>query len=268
MKKSVPFFFEYLFIAIVILLGITGFWNLYFGVDSNPNLYHHLHVITNFIWLFLLLFQLNLIGKNNYKDHKKVGLAILIMGPLLVASTALLSVHSAQKGLVSGQGDFLIVQNVMGTLELGFIILSAFILRKQRKLHGSFLLSTAILFMGIALFFTLISFVPSFKIEGPETFYRFETAAATGRYICMFVGFLFFIKDFKNGWPLFLVSLFFTLNELIKSFLAKHNLIQPLTEFVGSMSQSLTFIVTFAVLFILLAATGILSAKQNNGSTT
>ena len=88
----------------------------------------------------------------------------MFVGPLLFASVALMSVHSAYKGLTSGQGDFLIVQNVMVTIETGFFILLAFIFKKQRKLHGAFLISTVILFMGIALFFTLISFVPQFKI--------------------------------------------------------------------------------------------------------
>ncbi len=138
-------------------LIIAGFWNIYFGVGANPTRYQNLHVITSLIWLFLLLYQLSLIGKKQYLIHRKIGLSILFFGPLLVATTALLSVHSAHKGVVSGQGDILIVQNVMGTLELGFIILLAFILKKRRKLHGAFLLSTALLFMGIALFFTLIS---------------------------------------------------------------------------------------------------------------
>ena len=204
MKRFGEYFFEHLFVAIVILLTVTGFWSVYFGTDANPKPHHHVHVITNFIWLSLLLFQLSLIGKNKHSTHKKVGLSVLIIGPLLVATTALLSVHSAHEGLVSGQGDFLIVQNVGVTLEFALMILMAFVVRKQRKLHGSFLLGTAMLFMGIALFFTLISFVPAFKIEGPETFYRFETAAAAGRYICLTVGLLFFLKDMKNGWPLLL----------------------------------------------------------------
>ena len=253
MKTFNPYFFEYLFLSTAILLTITGFWSIYFGADSNPELHHHLHVITNFTWLFLLLYQLSLIGNKKHTNHKKVGLSILVLGPLLFATAAALSVHSAHKGLVSGRGDFLIVQNVGVTLEFGMLVLLAFILRKRRKLHGSFLLSTAILFMGIALFFTLINFVPQFKIEGPETFYRFQTAAITGQAICLIVGFFFFIKDFGNGWPFFLASSFFVLNELIRSSLAERNLIQPLTEFVGSMSQSFTFIGSFAVLSALLA---------------
>ena len=263
MKNPSQYFFEYVFLVIVIMLTITGFWSLYFGKGADPNPYQHLHLALIFTWLFLLLYQLSLIDRGSYREHKKVGLAVFVMGPLLFASTALLSVHSANKGLVSGEGDFLIVQNVMGTLELGFSILAAFMLRKRRKLHGYFLLSTAILFMGIALFFTLISFVPAFKIEGPETFYRVQSAAITGQAICLVVGIVFLIKDFRNAWPMLLAGLFFLLNELIRSFLTKHDLIQPLTEFVGSMSQPFTFIGSFAIIFALLAATGI----QKNAST-
>ena len=130
-------------------------------------------------------------------------------------------------------------------------------------MHGAFLLSSAVLFMGIALFFTLISFVPQFKIEGPETFYRFETAAATARYICLFVGLLFFLKDRRNGWPILLVSSFFTLNNFINTLLIKRNLIQPLTEFVGSLNQLITFFGSFIVLLILLTLTGIAKKKTS-----
>lgn len=266
MKKFNKYFLEYLLIAVVILLSVTGFWKIYFGADANPNWYHNLHVATNFIWLSLLLYQLNLLDTHKPGHHRRVGASVLVLGPLLFASTALLSVHSAHKGLVSGQGDFLIVQNVMVTLELGLLILMAFVLRKRRKLHGSFLMSTTILFMGIALFFTLISFVPRFKIEGPETFYRFATAAMTGQAICLVVGLLFLVKDWRNGWPLLLAASFFLLNEVLRSFLTARKLIEPLTEFVGSMSPSLTFAASFAVLLALLAATGVRTARRNAGT--
>lgn len=248
---------EYLLLVVVIILCIPGFWTIYFGVNASPSFYQNLHVATSLTWLFLLLYQLILIGKRQHASHRKIGLSILVFGPLLFATTALLSVHSAHKGVVSGEGDFLIVQNVMGTLELGLIILLAFILKKRRKLHGAFLLSTAILFLGIALFFTLINAVPQFKIEGPETFYRFGTAAATARYVCLGIGLLFFLKDRASGWPILLVSSFFTLNEYINQLLAKYNLIQPLTEYVGSLNQPITFFSSFIVLLILLTFTGV-----------
>ena len=214
------------------------------------------------MWMGLLLAQLILIARRSYRTHRKVGLAVLVGGPLLVATTAMLSVHSAHKGVVSGDGDFLIVQNVMVTLELGLLIFLAFLLKDRRKLHGSLLLSTTILFMGIALFFAIISFVPQFRIEGPETFYRFQMAATTGQVICVAVGFLFFIRDRRNGWPFLVAGFCFPLNEAIRSLLTRFGLIDPLTEIVGSMSQPLTFVASFALLFSLLAATALPAVRQ------
>lgn len=233
-------------------VSITGFWKIYFGPDAHPTPYQVFHTVTIFTWLSLLMYQLSLIGRYEFDRHRKVGLAILFFGPLLVATTALLSVYSAYKGVVSGEGDALIVQNVMGTLELGLIILLAFIFRKRTALHASFILSTTILFMGIALFFSLLAFVPQFRIEGPETFYRFGTAAATGALICLVVGIIFFIKDWRNGWPFPLAALTFIFNQLINALLSKYDLIQPLTEFVGSFSKPATLLGTFIVLLILL----------------
>ncbi len=256
MKLHTPYFAEYLFLAIVILLSVAGFWNIYFDADAHPTSYQHLHLVTNFLWLSLLTYQLRLIGKGNRASHRRAGLAVFFLAPLLVATTALLSVFSAYKGYVSGKGDFLIVQNVGVTFELGLIILLAFVLRKRRKLHGAFLLSSAMLFLGIALFFTLISFVPGFKIEGPETFGRFKTAAIAGQATCLVLGLLFVIRDYRNGWPMLLAAAFFVLNEWIRSFLAQHHMIEGLTEFVGTMDQTLTFFCTFALFAVLLAATG------------
>lgn len=261
MKSFGAYPLESLLIGATTLLAIAGFWNVYFGPGSHANPYHHLHVVTNFIWLTLLLCQLALIGNGNYSTHRRLGLSILMAAPLLVASTTLLSIQSAQKGLASGQGDFMIVQNVMGTLELGLIIILAFALRRKRQLHAAFLVSTALLFMGIAMFFSLIGFVPGFKIEGPETFYRFGKALTTVQYGCLVIGLLFFVKNPKNGWPFLMVGSFFLLNEFIKSLLTQRDLIQPLTETVGSISQPLAFAGSFVFLLLLLAATGILRAR-------
>jgi hypothetical protein len=249
--------FEFVLIAAVAVVMVLGFWDIYVGASADPQPHHHLHLATTFVWLGLILFQFSQIATGNYATHRTVGLAVLGVAPLLVATTAMLSVHSAHKGVVSGEGDFLIVQNVMGTIELALLIFLAFLLRKRRALHGAFMLSTTLLFLGIALFFALIAFAPPFKIEGPETFYRFQTAAMTGQAICLAVGALFFVKDFRNGWPFLLPGLFFFLNDAIRSLLTAQGLIDPLTGFVGSLSQPLTFAVTFAVVLGLLTATGV-----------
>jgi hypothetical protein len=262
MKRAGHYRLEFGLIAAVMLIMVLGFWDIYFAADADAQPHHHLHITTVFIWIGLLLTQLMLMARGDRQMHRKVGLAVLVAGPLLVATTAMLSVHSAYKGLVSGEGDFLIVQNVMGTLELGLIIFLAFLLKSRRKLHGSLLLSTTISFMGVALFFAMISFVPQFRIEGPETFYRFQLAGITGQVICLAVGFLFFVRDWRNGWPFLVAALCFPLNDAIRSLLASFGLIDPLTEIIGAMSQPLTFLATFVLMFSLLAVTALPAARQ------
>jgi len=70
----------------------------------------------------------------------------------------------------------MIVQNVMVTLEVALLVFLAFALRRNRNVHGALLLSTALLFMGIAMFFTLISHVPGYR-AGPGAGPRIADAA-------------------------------------------------------------------------------------------
>lgn len=265
MKRLDAYRPEFLFLLAVVAISMTGFWKVYFGNDADPNAYHHLHVVSNFFWLSLLVCQIYLVGSGNYKQHRKVGLLAMVAGPLLVASTALLSVHSAHKGIESGKGDMLLVQNVTVTLELAALILLAFIFRRHRKLHGSFLLGTAILFLGIALFFTLISFVPGFKVEGPGTFHRFQTSAMASSIVCLVVGFLLFLRDVRNAWPLLVSGSLLIANEIIRVVLDSQGLTASLTEFVGSLSQTLTFAVSLTVFAVLLVATGLPRGSQRLG---
>lgn len=267
MKRIRHYIFEIALIAAVIVISIAGFWNIYFGTEADPQPHHHLHFATVFIWMGLLLAQLILIVGRSYQMHRKVGLAVLIAGPLLVATTAMLAVRSAHKGVVSGEGDFMIIQNTMATLELGLLIFLAFLLKNRRKLHGSLLLSTTIVFMGIALFFALTSFVPPFRTGSFDpTFAGFKLAGIAGQVTCLAVGLLFFIRDPRNGWPFLAAGFCFPLNDAIYSLLTSLGLIDPLTEIIGSMSQPLTFIATFALLFSLLGGTALPRRARISGS--
>ena len=262
MGRVTSYRYEYALIAAVALISVLGFWTIYVGPRADPQPHHHLHVATAFVWMGLLLVQLRLVDKGSRRTHRKLGLIVLGAAPLLVATTSMLSVHSAHGGLVSGEGDFLIVQNVMGTIWLALLIVLAFVFRKRRKLHAALLLSTLLLFMGIASFFALISFAPPFRIEGPETFYRFQTAAITGQAITLLVGILFFVRDMRNGWPFLLAPLSFLANEAIRVLLTSGGLIDPLTSLVGGMSQPLTFVVTFALLSAVLTTIALPTARS------
>ncbi len=254
--------FEYALIIGAMVLSVTGFWSVFFGPEAKPNAYHFFHVITVFVWLFLILYQLSLIGKKQVWGHKQIGLSILFFAPLLVATTAVMTVHSANKGVISGRGDPLFLQNVMGTFELAVLILLAFVFRKKRAVHGAFLLSTVLAFAGVAMFFSLLAFVPYFKIEGPETFYKFAIAAITGLVFRIILGLVFFLKDRRNNWPMLLASLFPPLSIGIGGIFNSYGLIQPATAFVGSFNEIITFGGSFVIMLVLLLLAGILDKKE------
>jgi hypothetical protein len=129
----------------------------------------------------------------------------------------------------------------MVTLEVALLVFLALILRRNRNVHGSLLMSTALLFMGIALFFTLLSYVPRYRIEGPETFSRFADAAQASAGVGSIVGLLFFLRNRRAGWPWILVSSFFILNGFLQMIVDRAERTESLTVFVASIGQAPAF---------------------------
>ena len=232
---------EMAFLLMVIALSLVGFSSLWSGQHSERTPYHYLHITTSFAWLLLLLSQLVLIRRNSFRRHRAIGQSIFIAGPLLVASLTLLAVHSAAKNAAAGQADELFVQNVGSTIQIALLVFLAFALRRNRNLHASFLMSTALVFLGVALFFAFISYVPGFKIEGPETFSRFAKAGQTSSIVILVIGLLFFLRNWRTGWPWFIAAAFFTLNGWLQVYLDSTGRTLPLTQLVASIGRAPAF---------------------------
>jgi hypothetical protein len=264
MGRYRPYAAELLLVLFTMVVGVLGFWTIYAGPEADPQPHHHLHVATTFGWMGLLLGQLLFLARGKRASHRRFGLAVLIVGPLLVASAALLTVHSARSALASGEEDFLIVQNVLGTFWVALILFMAFAFKKRRKLHGALLSSTLILLLGPALFFVLIAFAPPFRIEGPETFYRFQMAGMTGLAFILLVVLLLFAKDRRNNWPYLFAAASYVLGEAGKAMLGGLGLIDPLTRTVATPSEAAAFIVALAIMLALLVRT-VLPATPRKG---
>lgn len=243
---------EFVLLLVVIAVSLIGFSSLWVDESAELTWYHLLHIVTSVAWLFLLLYQLVLTRQQQFRRHREVGKFIFIAGPLLFASLTLLSVNSAAKEAIVGKGDSLLVQNFVTSMQVGLLIFLAFVLRRNREVHASFLMSTSLLFMGIALFFTFISYVPGYKIEGPETFYRFAKAGQTISIITLVVGIVFFLKNWRTGWPWLLSGSFLTLNGLLQVYLDKTDQTTSLTQLVASMGRVPSFFVSLIVFGILL----------------
>ena len=242
---------EFVFLLMVIALSLIGFSSLSLGDHTELTPYHVLHISTTLAWLLLLLRQLVLIRQNSFRRHRATGTSVVVAGPLLVASLMLLSVHSATKEADAGLADDLLVQNVVTTLEIALLVFLAFVLRRHRDVHAAFLMSTALVFMGIALFFTFISYVPRFKIAGPETFSRFAEAGQTISIIILLIGLLFFLKNWRTGWPWIIAAAFFTLNGFLQLYLDSTGRTKSLTQLVASVGRAPAFgvsLLSFAAL--------------------
>ena len=245
---------ELALIGATMIIGVLGFWNIYFGDGADPQPHHHLHLATTYVWMGLLLLQVIHLARGNGSRHRRTGLAVLVAGPCVVASAAMLTVHSASRAIASGQDDFLIVQNVLGTIWLAALLVLAFALKHRRKVHGALLASTLILFLGPALFFALIAFAPPFRIEGPETFYRFQTAGWTGLGIILVATAALYLRDRRNNWPYLLAAASYLAGEGIKALVGRFDLAESLTRIVAMPSRASAFVVAFVTVAAVLAA--------------
>jgi hypothetical protein len=225
------------FLSFAIAVSLVGFSSLALGARRHLDAYHVLHIVTSLAWLVLLLSQLVLLRRLGFRRHRTIGLAIFVAGPVLVASLSLLTVHSAAKDAGVGRADMLVVQNVTFALEVALLILLAFMLRHRPKVHGALLLSTALMFLAIALFFTLVSYVPGYRAEGSLTAPRFAAAAQASALTCSVIGLVFFLKDWRNGWPWLLTATFFSLNGYLQMLVDQIDRTKPLTVLVASIGR-------------------------------
>ncbi len=243
---------EIAFLIVVIAVSLVGFSSLTRDGITALTGYHVLHIVTSLAWLLLLLAQLLLIRQRRFDRHRSIGASILGVGPILFASLTLLTVHSAARETAAGAVDDLVVQNVTFTLQVALLLLLAFALRRNRKVHGALLLSTALMFLAIALFFTLISYVPGNRIEGPETFDRFVKSAQAATLVGSAIGLFFFLRSWRTGWPWLLVTGFFILNGYLGFLVAQRGWTKDLTVIVGAIGESAAFGLALPIFAVLL----------------
>lgn len=238
---------ELAFLLLVIAVSLVGFSSLLRGDEAALTGYHVLHIVTSLTWLLLLLGQLQFVRQRRLDRHRLIGASIFGVGPILIASLVLLTVHSAGREAAAGTVDDLVVQNVTFTLQVALLVLLAFAFRRNRKVHGALLLSTALMFLAIALFFTLISYVPGFRIEGPETFDRFAKSGQASALINAVIGLLFFLRSGRTGWPWLLVAAFFFANGFLQAAVAQRGATQAWTVWVGAIGELRGFCVALVV---------------------
>ena len=95
--------------------------------------------------------------------------------------------------------------------------------------------------MAIALFFTPISYVPEYRIEGPETFSHIAEAAQASSLVCSLIGVLFFLKNWRTGWPWLVTTTLFFVNGSLQMLVGQTDRAKPLTVLVASIGRMPAF---------------------------
>lgn len=234
--------FELAFLLLVLALALAGFSGIYVGGHARPDGFQHLHVASSIAWLGLLSVQWWVVRQRRFQLHRTIGVAIYAAAPLLVGTLVLLTIHSAAKDAAAGRADFMVVPNLMVTLEVALLLFLAILLRHQREIHGALMMGTALQFMGIALFFTLVGHVPGFTGSGDGSPPRFAQAAGVATGAVGLVGLGFFLANRRIGWPWLLAGSFFFINGLLQAAVADAGGARTLTALVASIDRAPGFV--------------------------
>lgn len=96
LQRTFPWIF-----ALLLGLGVAGFWPSYFSRLRETDLPHHAHGLTAFLWMLLLLAQAVLAKGKRLKVHRLLGWASLALVPLFLVSGLLMI-----RAMLRGQDPF------------------------------------------------------------------------------------------------------------------------------------------------------------------
>lgn len=148
---------------LILAIAIAGFWASYFSPLAQLQFAHdnpwvHWHAVSAGAWVVLFVVQTHLAANENFRLHKAIGLAALVVIPATIIFGSLLMLDFFARLLNEGGADSLLTLRVISLINLTNLLAialltgSAFGLRRSNgSLHKRFMLMATILFAGPAL---------------------------------------------------------------------------------------------------------------------
>lgn len=201
------------FIALVLLATIVGFWPSYFGNLGDAPMAFHVHGITAIAWVLLVTFQSWSIHSRRNNLHRTVGLASLILLPLLIGSLVMIANVSAA-GYAEGGPRHDVLGPTFGYATflplVAYPVLFAQALRHRRKvnLHSGYMLGTVFFMWEPAAARLLVGFFPPMAINGAADLHKAADAIALGIVLPLMLAIYLYLRNRKTGKPFLLVSVF------------------------------------------------------------
>lgn len=151
--KYIPYIF-----ASILILAILGFYNSYIYFLFRPNSFtklHHLHAITMFLWLLLIVIQPILIKKKKLKWHKRIGKISYFIIPFVFVITLLGYQHVYQTLEEEGRSHFenlrVLFLPFLDIVPFLIFYLVAIVKKRDVAQHSRYMICSALILLGPAL---------------------------------------------------------------------------------------------------------------------
>jgi hypothetical protein len=203
--RAMPYKFAYLYVAVLLIVTIIGFWPSYFSIIDDAPFAFHVHAFTATAWVVLVGFQSWSIHHQARNLHCKVGKLSLLLFPLLIASLVMIANVSASKFL---QADNLFYHRVgpifgyvIATAIMAYLVLFVQALRHRRNvyIHAGYMLAAPFMLWESNFGRVLQQLIPSIQVVDSIVYPDIMAAA--------FAVFLF-LRDRRHGYPFLVVAIF------------------------------------------------------------
>jgi hypothetical protein len=200
-----PYRFAYMYVAVVLVVTIIGFWPSYFSIIDAVPFAFHAHAFTATSWVILAGLQSWSIHHQARDFHRKVGKLSFLLFPLLIASLVLIMNVSAARILESDNPFWQQVAPVIGYVTLtaicAYLVLFTQALRYRRNvyIHAGYMLAALFMLWESNFGRVLMQLSPSMHVFDSIVYSDIMAAA-----LAMFL----YLRDRGRGYPFLVVAVF------------------------------------------------------------
>ena len=240
----------------LLLVTVFAFWPSYFGKLSSAPWIHHIHGVTGTLWILLIATQSYLIDTRKIDLHRRFGKLLFVLVPVLVGAFGLVTWLGAQKS-VGGHpfyeqiGHSLLTGDALLIFTTPLIVYLALRFRRSVPLHAALMISTVFGLLPPIMFRIIAIHVPGLKVEGMETFYRFEYALYLSLALTAAIALYLYFRNRAHGWPWLLGAGVIALMFLLYETLGKTESWTEIVRHIANLSPIMVF--AFGIVFGLLA---------------
>jgi hypothetical protein len=201
-----PYRHAWLFIVALIAATVFAFWRTYFGMLSSAPAGFHVHGITATLWMLLVLAQSWTPHHRQMAVHRFLGKTTFVAGPLFAAG-AMGVIHSMAVGTAAGDPFYALWGVKLGLLDalalaaVLYAIAMALCHRRNMRLHGGYMLSTALPLVSPVLGRVFNRTVPGLTIRGPQDFAVFGGGVQLANLAAGLLALWLWRRDPTNGRP-------------------------------------------------------------------